>query len=201
MGGGAEESAALEWAKASAKPVWAVVNKIDTLSEAEQLTHLRSLQKAHSFAHLFPVCALTGKGVEALLLHIAAHLHVGPPFFPPNQITDQSLHIQFAERVREALFHRLYQEAPYGVAVQTEHVENRNKLWIIHIRIYVERDSQKGLVIGRHGAMLKAIGTQARTSIQILLKAQVHLELHVSVLPQWSSNPRHLNALGLPPAH
>ncbi len=199
-GAGQEQHTAFAWAQESGKPTWAVVNKIDAMAEGDVLTAMQRLDKEHAFEHIFPVSAFSGKGVALLLEKIDAHMQGGPPFFPPNQITDQNIHTQLAERIREAVFHRLYNEAPYSVAVTIEHTQVRKTVWVIHARIHVERASQKRLVIGQKGSMLKAIGTHARKTIETMLNTRVFLQIQVSVLSQWSKNPVHLSRLGLPEA-
>ena len=146
----------------------------------------------------FRVSGKTGEGVEALLAAVVERLPVAPPFYDdPEQLTDRSLRWLAAECVREAVFEALEQELPYSTAVEIESFdESRPDLVRIRAQLLVERESQKRIVIGSGGAQVKAIGKQARESLEALLETRVHLELWVKVEPEWAKRPRRLAALG-----
>jgi GTP-binding protein Era len=141
--------------------------------------------------------------VERLEGLILARLAPGPPFFEPHQVTDQPETAIVAELVRQEVFRRTHREVPYQTAVRVERMERMEQQGgriLIEARIFVERDSQKGILIGKGGAMLKAIGSAARGKIEPLLGHPVHLALEVRVLADWSRNPRRLAELGYPEA-
>ncbi len=143
------------------------------------------------------VSAQTGEGVEELLAAAAARLPEGPPLYPEDELTDRPLRFLAAELVREAAFDALGQELPYALAVEIERFdESRPERVHIHARLLVERDSQKRIVVGAGGEMVKRIGTRARRDIERLLERPVHLALWVKVDPRWSRRPKRLKALG-----
>jgi GTP-binding protein Era len=143
-----------------------------------------------------PVSAATGAGVETLRGLIVARLPEGPPLYPPDDVTDQSLEIRLAELIREKALRRTRDEVPHSIAVVIDEMERDEALTTIHASLVVERDSQKGIVIGKGGAILKAIGTDARAEIEQLLGTQVFLDLRVTVLKEWQRDPRALERLG-----
>ncbi len=178
------------------KPVILVLNKADRLSPAQVDAKLAELAELRDFAALFSISALKGAGVAGLLEFIKQSLPAGPRYFDPDELTDLSLRFLTQELIREKVFRLTRQEIPYSVAVVVE--EFRENEQPIHITacIHVEKDSQKGIVIGRGGAMLKEIGTQARLDIQRLIGATVYLELFVRVTKDWTKNPRIMKELG-----
>ena len=168
------------------------------LSEAEVRRTLSAYDALGLFAELVPISALTGRNVARLERLVVERLPAGPPYFEPEQVTDQSEPALIAELVRAELIRRTAQELPYKTAVRVESMEEQPRRLVIAARIFVERDSQKGIVIGKGGRMLKSIGTAARKQIERLLGQPVYLELEVRVLERWSDDPRHLEALGYP---
>lgn len=188
----------LEMIGGTEKPVFLIVNKIDLADERRVLPTLDWYRRAGRFSEIVPLSALKGKGVETLPRLIPRHLPAGPPYFEPGQISDQSEIVLAAELVRQALFQRMEEEIPYSSAVRLESIEEADGLHRIHATILVERESQKGMVIGKKGAMLGAIGRDARRRLEALFGTRVFLKLHVTVLKDWSRNPRHLSELGYP---
>ncbi|MEZ7974595.1 MAG: GTPase Era [SAR324 cluster bacterium] len=173
-----------------------VLNKIDTIPQEQALVSIEKLAKLADFAELVPVSALKSTNVEHLVETLKKYLPVHPFYFETHQVTDASERFLASEFVREELFLRLQQEIPYSVAVIVEQFEDDPKCIKIACTICVERDSQKGIIIGKKGEMLKKIGTAARKKIERLLGNKVHLALHVKVLKQWSNNAHHLRSLG-----
>ena len=173
-----------------------VLNKIDTIPQEQALVSIAKLDKLAEFAEIVPVSALKSTNVEHLVKTLKNYLPVHPFYFETHQVTDVSERFLASEFVREELFMRLQQEIPYSVAVVVEQFEDDPKCIKIACTICVERDSQKGIIIGKKGVMLKTIGTAARKKIERLLGNKVHLALHVKVLKQWSHNANHLRYLG-----
>ena len=183
--------------KAEGKAMLAI-NKIDLAGEAEVLETIRWADGTGCFSDIVPISALTGKGVEDLERTITGYLQEGPYYFEPDSVTDQSEPMIVGELVRQEIFRRTHQEIPYSTAVRVITMEEKDQLLSIHAEVIVEWDSQKGIVIGKGGKMLKAIGTAARKKIESLLGVRVFLGLHVRVLKDWSGNPRRLGELGYP---
>ena len=178
------------------------VNKIDTFRDKQQLlplfNHLSRYWPARS---IFPLSAATGEGVDALVDTVKTLLPPGPPLFPEDQISTAPLRFMAAEAIREKLFLSLRQELPYAVAVEIEMWEERETAAVIHAVIYVARESQKGMVIGKGGSLLKQVGRAAREEIETLLEKSVHLELWVKVKQDWPDNPGFLSTLGIGEDH
>ncbi len=177
-----------------------VINKIDLAGEADVLETIRRIDGMGIFSEIVPISALTGKGVERLAGLIPGYLGPGPRYFEADAVTDQSEAMLVAELVRQEVFRRTEQEVPYSTAVRVERMEEKPHLLSIHAQIYVEWESQKGILIGKGGRMLKAIGQGARRKIESLFGVKVYLGLHVRVLKNWSENSRHLAELGYPEA-
>jgi len=173
-----------------------VLNKIDTIPQEQALVSIEKLAKLADFAEIVPVSALKSTNVEHLVETLKKYLPVHPFYFETHQVTDASERFLASEFVREELFLRLQQEIPYSVAVIVEQFEDDPKCIKIACTICVERESQKGIIIGKKGEMLKKIGTAARKKIERLLGNKVHLALHVKVLKQWSNNAHLLRSLG-----
>ncbi|MBI4082849.1 MAG: GTPase Era [Candidatus Lambdaproteobacteria bacterium] len=193
-----EDARVLEVVRKAGRPAFLVINKIDRAGAAEVLATIRGYAEERAFAEIVPVSALTGQGVERLAELVIARLPEGPPYFEPDQVTDQSEPMVIAELIRQEVFRRTEQELPYATAVRIEAIRERPQLLMIEARILCERESQKGILIGRGGRMLKAIGQHARRRIEALLGTSVYLELRVAVLKDWSSDPRRLTELGYP---
>ena len=191
-----EDQEILKLLSAKAKRTMLVLNKIDTIPQEQALVSIEKLAELANFAEIVPVSALKSTNVEHLIETLKKYLPVHPFYFETHQVTDASERFLASEFVREELFLRLQQEIPYSVAVIVEQFEDDPKCIKIACTICVERDSQKGIIIGKKGEMLKTIGTAARKKIERLLGNKVHLALHVKVLKQWSNNAHHLRSLG-----
>jgi len=183
-------------------PVILVLNKIDLISDKARLLPLmerfNGLLPLHA---LIPVSALEGEGVEEILEEVKGLLPEGPRYYPEDYITDQPERFLVAELIRERIFHLLHHEVPYAVAVDIEKFteEPERRRITIEATIHVERDSQKAILIGKGGAMLKEIGQQARADIERLLGSHVYLGLFVKVQKNWRKDPRMLAELGYRP--
>jgi GTPase len=172
------------------------VNKIDLLRREELVRQLDAAARVTEFDHVVPVSARTGRGVDGLRELLAQAMPEGPPHFPPDQVTDQRLEDRMAEIVREKALRLTREEVPHSIAVQVEDVERENGLARISCLLLVERESQKGIVIGRGGEMLKRIGTMARQELEVVLGTKVFLDLRVKVLREWQRDPAALSRLG-----
>jgi GTPase len=183
------------------KPIVLGLNKVDVVEPEWVLPVIDAWRALHDFVAIVPFSALKGRNVDALMDEACKLLPEGPVLFPEDQLMDTSERFVVSEIVREKLFHNLDQELPYSTAVRIERWldegEGTNSRVLINAVIMVERKSQKGIVIGKGGSMLKRIGTQARHDIQRLLNCRVRLELHVKVERDWTNNPRILRELGL----
>ncbi len=178
-------------------PVFLVINKTDLVEKERLLERIAAYARLFSFREIVPVSALAGEGVETLVDLIFAALPEGPAYFPDDILTDVPERFVVAEIIREKVFRLTRDEIPYSVAVIVDSFKERaDGLIAISASIVVERDSQKGIIIGRRGEMLKKIGSQARQEIEGLLDARVFLELFVKVRKDWSENPRMLKELG-----
>ncbi len=181
--------------KKAGRPAALLLNKIDTVSRDRVLPVIDAYSEAHEWAFIYPLSARTGEGVERLPELIAPLLPVSPPLFPPDVLTDQAERILASEYIREQVFRFTHAEVPYGVAVEvrqfdeTERGEGEGGLVRINADIIVEKESQKGIVIGRRGAMLRRVGTAARTNLERLLGTKVWLGLHVRVEKDWTRGP------------
>lgn len=179
------------------------LNKIDLVNKPMLLPIIAAIQEALPEAELVPISARKKQGVDALLKVWTQQLPEGPAMFPDDQVTDVSERFIVAELVREKIFRQTHQEIPYATAVEIEQwteeppqKEGQPPRIEIMARILVERDSQKGIVIGKGGSRLKRIGTAVRHELEKMLGAKVFLALHVSVSSEWTNNPRVLRELG-----
>lgn len=182
-----------------ARPLIVVPNKIDLFADKSRMLPL--LTRAHELwpqAEIVPVSAQNGDGLAELCALIVAHLPEGPAQFPEDQISTASLRFMAAEIIREKLFLHLHQEVPYGVAVEVEdwQEDQQRGLTIIHAVIYVSRPMYKAMIIGKAGAGIKKIGSEARREIQELVEGKVHLELWVKVRENWTEDAAFLRELG-----
>ncbi|GIU96943.1 MAG: GTPase Era [Actinomycetota bacterium] len=178
-------------------PALCAVNKIDLLRRHEEVPQLAAAAELGAYEEIVPVSARTGRGVELLRELIAARLPEGPPLFPPGEVTDLPLEVRIAEIVREKALALTRDELPHSIAVVVEELERSEDLVRVHATIAVERDSQKGIVIGRGGSMLREIGTRAREELEVLLGSRVYLELRVKVVRDWQRDPSAIERLGL----
>jgi len=182
----------------SKRPVLLVINKIDTISKDKLLPMIAAYSKICPFASIVPISALKGDGVEALMNEIPQLLPEGPRYYPEDQITDVPERFIVAEMIREQILMRTKDEVPYGVAILVERFqENPVKNMVgIDAVINVERDSQKGILIGKGGTMLRQIGQGARKEIERMLGIKVHLQLFVRVQKNWTSSGRMMKEFG-----
>lgn len=179
------------------KPIFLVINKIDTIKKPQLLTIIDTYTKLYHFKEIIPVSALTGDGIEQLLKTIVDYLPYGPKYYPDDRFTDQMERFMVSEIIREKIIEQTGDEIPYSVAVDVnDWKEREDGIVFIRANIYVERDGQKGIIIGKGGARLKAIGTRARVEIESLLGLKVFLEMWVKVKKDWRSNERILKDLG-----
>jgi len=182
----------------SSTPVVVAINKIDRCSRAETVAALEAAAELEVGDDIFPISARTGEGLRALVDHLGSLLPEGPFFFPPDERSDQSEQVLLAELVREQVLRRTRQEVPHAVEVEVEEIEERrDDLIAVRAVIWVEADSQKGILIGAGGGMIKAIGTAARKELERELGCRVHLELAVRVRRAWRSDDRLLDRLGI----
>ena len=178
-------------------PVILAVNKIDLLGNREELLpRLQALSEKYAFEQIIPISASKGDNVEQLEAVIERLLPQAPPLFPEDQVTDRSVRFLAAELVREKLFRKLGKELPYGLTVEIEQFKSDAKITHIHALIWVERKSQKFIVIGRQGRLLKETGIEARRDIETLIDGKVNLKLWVKVKEGWADDERALRSLG-----
>ena len=179
-------------------PVILVLNKIDKLEEAElfELMHLYS--KEEVFKEIVPISALKGRNVNELLKVIGNYLQEGPKYFPDYMITDQPERVLVSELIREKVLHYLNDEVPHGVAVEVERMKSRQDKDIVDISavIYCERDSHKGIIIGKNGRKLKGIGKSAREDMELLLGSRINLQLWVKVKENWRNLQNYITDFG-----
>jgi GTP-binding protein Era len=180
------------------RPLIVVINKIDTVAKPRLLPLISVYHELFPAVPIIPLTALLGDGVAELVAEIVKLLPASPPLYPPDQETDSTERFLVAELIRERVLHHTSEEIPHAVAVQVEEFDEGRRPYLVKIRavIFVERDSQKGILIGKQGRMLKAIGAEARGGIEALLGAKVFLELWVKVWKNWRKDPRALRALG-----
>ncbi|HTQ62438.1 MAG TPA: GTPase Era [Candidatus Solibacter sp.] len=171
------------------------LNKVDGLPKAKLLPLIQAFHAAFEFAAIVPISALKGNGCEDLLDEILRLLPEGEAYFPEDQVTDQPERFLAAEIVREKAIQAMYHEVPYALAVKVEKFEELPKLLRIEATMNVERDSQKKILIGRKGEMLKKIGTQARKELETLFDKKIYLGLFVKVVPAWRENPHRVREL------
>jgi len=171
------------------------LNKIDRVPKPKLLPLIDAFAKAFPFAALVPISALKGAGCDELLREILQNLPEGEPFFPEDQITDQPERFLAGEIIREKAIDLTYHEVPHALAVVVDKFVEEPKILRIHATLYVERDSQKKILIGHKGEMLKKVGTQARKELEALLGTKIFLEMFVKVDPDWRENPMKVREL------
>ena len=189
----------LDLIKQAEKPAILVLNKIDKIKEKHELLPLIEFySKEYEFAEIVPVSALRGEAVDNLLVQITKHLPVGEAVFSEDEMTDQPMRVLVAEMVREQILMTTGEEIPYVTAVVTEVYDESDPATIrISCAIYVERDSQKGIIIGKGGIKLKKIGTEARVSIENIVNKKVFLKLFVKVVADWRNSGKNLDDIGV----
>lgn len=172
------------------------LNKVDAVGHHALVPQLDAAGRVGAFDEIVPVSARDGKGVGLLRELVLERLPEGPALYPPDDLTDQSLELQLSELVREQALHVTRQEVPHSIAVVIEELDHEPELTTVHATLVVERDSQKGIVIGRGGDTLKTIGTAARLEMERLLGTKVFLDLRVKVVKEWQRDPKALERLG-----
>jgi GTP-binding protein Era len=180
------------------KPVVLILNKIDLIERSKLLEMAAALNEKVAFAHTFMISALTGSGIERLRKELAALMPHGPWLYPEDQISDAPLRILAAEITREKIYERLHEELPYQSTVETDQWQQRPDGSVrIEQTVFVERDSQRKIVLGKGGQTIKAIGQSARREIAEIAEAQVHLFIFVKVRENWSDDPERYREMGL----
>ncbi len=180
----------------------AVATKMDEVSKTRLAEHLLEISTLDSWDEIVPVSAKTGENLERLIDVLVAQMPVSPPLYPEDEITEETEETLIAEFVREAALEGVHHELPHSVAVQvTEILERPGKdgkqgVLDVHVTIYVERDSQKAIIIGKGGSRLKEIGTVSRRQIEELLDRRIYLHLHVTVAKNWQTDPKILARFG-----
>ncbi|ADI26044.1 MULTISPECIES: GTPase Era [unclassified Geobacillus] len=197
-GFGRGEAFIIERLKEVDTPVFLVINKIDRVHPDELLPLIDRYKDLYPFAEIVPISALEGNNVDRLLEQIKERLPEGPQYYPPDQITDHPEQFIIAELIREKALHLTREEVPHSIAVVVERIERREGSGTVYISavIVVERDSQKGIIIGKQGRMLKEIGQRARADIEALLGSRVFLELWVKVQKDWRNRLSQLRDFG-----
>ena len=190
-----EDAEAVDLVKKLKAPAIAVLNKVDRVSPKQKvLEAITRYQAMHDFATYIPLSALKGEGLEVLRKEVLARLPAGPALYPADYLTDQPERFLAAELLREQVLRLTREEVPHAVAVMVDKWEDTPRLVRIAATIYVERPGQKTIVIGAGGAMLKRIGTAARSEIEALVGKKVFLETFVKVQPNWREDPEFLQA-------
>jgi GTP-binding protein Era len=178
-------------------PVFLVINKVDLVPKEQLLPLIDELHSKYKFQEVIPVSALNGDNVDRLERLIAGCLPPGPKYYPDDMLTDKPEQFIMAELIREKILHLTSQEIPHSVAVIVEQLEERpNNTLYVGALIYVERDSQKGIIIGKKGQMLKNIGQLARQEIEKLLGSKIFLDIRVKVREDWRNKESYLKAFG-----
>jgi GTP-binding protein Era len=181
-------------------PATVALNKVDAVRREKLLDQAAALDATGRFDRIFMISALTGDGVGDLLDHLAAVVPKGPWLYPEDEVSDMPARLLAAEITREKLFNRLHQELPYALTVETETWERfENGALRIRQVIFVERDSQKAIILGKGGRMIRGIGTEARQELADILECPVHLSLFVKVRKGWADDPERYRQWGLDP--
>ena len=196
---GAGEQHIIEQLKKTRTPVILVINKIDTVKKELILTYIDVYRKQLDFAEIVPVSALKKDGMEVLIGCIMKYLPYGEPFYDEDTVTDQPMRQIVAELIREKALRCLEEEIPHGIAVTIESMKFRKHIVDIEATIVCERDSHKGIIIGKQGSMLKKIGSMARPDIEQLVESQVNLKLWVKVKKDWRDSDYLLKNFGYNP--
>jgi GTP-binding protein Era len=175
------------------KPVVIALNKIDRLKKGHVLSQMQAASRLGDFHALHPVSALTKDGIDELRSDLVFLLPEGPAYFPDGQKTDLTLEERVAEVIREKALQLTRQEVPHAILVDVEEIDEKRVTAVL----YVETESQKGILVGKRGAMVREIGTRARPEVEALVGNKVFLELTVKVRPKWRRDPKLLERLGL----
>jgi GTP-binding protein Era len=194
---GKGEAFTLELLKSSATKKFLLLNKIDRIPKKELLPIMERYSKLATFEEIIPISALTGENLDTLTRHIFTYLQEGPMFYAVDQISDQPERAIASEMIREKLILLTEEEMPYSTAVVIDRFEEEEKICRIYASVFVERESQKAIVIGKGGQKLKEIGIAARQELETFLGRKVFLELHVKVKKGWRDDEEMLRNLGL----
>jgi GTPase len=187
----------LELVKPVAAKKFLLLNKIDRIEKKTLLPIMERYSKLANFEEIVPISALSGENAETLMAQIFKYLPEGPMYFPSDQISDQQERAIAAEMIREKLIVLTEEELPHSTAVVIDRFEEEGNLYRIYASIYVERESQKAIVIGKRGEKLKQVGTAARKELELFFDRKIFLELHVKVKKNWRDDPETLRSLGL----
>jgi len=171
------------------------LNKVDRVPKPKLLPLIEAFHRVFPFAAIVPISALKGEGCDALVQEVLKNLPEGEPYFAEDEVTDQPERFLAGEIVREKAIRLTYHEVPHALSVIIDKYEETPRLLRIHATLNVERDSQKKILIGHKGEMLKKVGTEARTELEKLLGTKIFLEMFVKVVPDWRENPMHLREL------
>ncbi|MBB3024512.1 GTPase Era [Trueperella pyogenes] len=194
----------LDLVKKTGSPILAVITKTDKVTKDRLAERIVEVSQMHDFAEIVPVSAVAGEQVELLASLLLERMPPSPPLYPRDSITDESEETLIAELIREAALLGVRDELPHSIAVVVDELEERPRregdsrppILAIHASLYVERASQKGIIIGKGGSRLKRVGRQGRESIERLLGRQVYLDLYVKVAKEWQRDPKMLGRLG-----
>ncbi|CAD2075578.1 GTPase Era [Jeotgalicoccus aerolatus] len=188
----------IDMLKNTKTPIILVLNKIDLIHPDELIKQIEVYKDKLEFSDVVPISALQGNNIDRLLSVIESHLPEGPMYYPEDRITDHPEHFIVSELIREKALHKLSQELPHAIGVEVLKMKGDDEGGKVKVEalIYVERESQKGMVIGKGGKMLKEIGREARKDIENLLGSKVYLELWVKVQKDWRNKPTFIRSLG-----
>lgn len=187
----------IELLKNNRTPIFLVLNKIDKIHPDELIKEIEKYKDLLPFAEIVPISALQGNNVDHLVKVIEGYMPEGPMYYPKDQISDHPEEFIVAELIREKALHLTSQEIPHAIGVQVEKMVKESEERVhIEATIYIERDSQKGIIIGKQGSMLKKIGQLARKDIEVLLGSKVYLELWVKVQKDWRNKPNFIRQIG-----
>jgi GTPase len=194
---GSGDQFVLDLVKQQQMPTLLLLNKTDILLKEKLLPLIAAYSKEFNFLEILPVSALKGDNLELLVTTIFKYLPEGPPLYPEDQFTDRPERFLAGEIVREKILRQTEEELPYSTTVQVIRFEDKGEVAVINCDIYVERDSQKKIVIGSQGSRLKQIGMDARRDIEKMLQKRVFLELYVRVKPKWRDDGQFLDSLNI----
>jgi GTPase len=184
--------------KSAGVPTVTVLNKVDRLDKPRTVRALADAAELDVQGELFPISAKSGAGVEPVVEELVALVPEGPFLYPPDERSDQSLELQLAELIREQVLLRTREEVPHSVEVEIEELEEREDgLLMVRARVWAETESQKGILVGAGGRMVRAVGTAARREIEALLERRLHLDLNVRVRKGWRRDEGLLDRLGI----
>lgn len=192
-----EDEMVLESLKELKQPVFLIINKVDLVKKELILPQIARYSSSYGIKEVVPISAVKGEGIQELIQLMKEALPEGPRYFPEDTLTDRPERFIIAEIIREKAINVTSEEIPYSIAVMVDQFKEKEKLVSISATIFVERDSQKGIIIGKGGQMLKRIGTEARKDMEGVLGCKVFLELWVKVHKDWRKDPRFLKELGI----